>query len=128
VKRQEASGLSRLTTHDGRVVFAMRSAHAPIEVIWDYGPDGNVQHLAEHDVTPQEAEEVLADPITADVSRSTGRPIAFGLTRRGRRLAVVYEAVDAITVYPLRLLMPRSSHARDTKLQEAAESREDSRP
>jgi uncharacterized DUF497 family protein len=72
-----------------------------LEVIWTGGPNGNVRHLAEHGVNCQEAEDVLADPIATDVSRSTGRPIAFGFTRAGRKLAVVYERIDRITVYPI---------------------------
>jgi hypothetical protein len=72
-----------------------------IEIIWIDGPDGNIEHLAEHDVTPEEAEEVLLNPIATDVSRTTGRPIAFGFTRAGRKLAVVYERVDRITAYPI---------------------------
>jgi uncharacterized DUF497 family protein len=72
-----------------------------IEVIWTAGPNGNIRHLAEHGVTRQEAEDVLADPVATDISRSTGRPIAFGFTRSGRKLAVVYERIDRITVYPI---------------------------
>lgn len=33
------------------------------EVIWVDGPDGNIAHLAEHDVSPAEAEHVLRHPI-----------------------------------------------------------------
>ena len=36
-----------------------------------------------------------------DVSESTERPIVFGYTAAGRRIAVVYEVVDSITVYPI---------------------------
>lgn len=72
-----------------------------LEFIWIDGPDGNVEHLAEHGVTPREAEEVLSSPIARDTSVSTGRPIVFGFTRRGRKLAVVYEPIDAMTVYPI---------------------------
>lgn len=72
-----------------------------LEVVWEYGEDGNVGHLAKNGVTPGEAEEVLAEPIKHDVSRSSGRPIVFGFTGTGRKLAVVYERVDAITVYPI---------------------------
>ena len=74
---------------------------AHLEVIWTDGPDGNIAHLAEHDVSPEEAEEALREPVATDVSRSTGRPIAFGLTRAGRKLAVVYEQIDRITVCPI---------------------------
>ena len=72
-----------------------------LEFIWIDGPLGNIHHLAEHAVTPQEAEDVLSDPIATDISRTTGRPIAFGFTRAGRRLAVVYQQIDSITVYPI---------------------------
>jgi len=72
-----------------------------LEVIWTTGPDGNLEHLAEHGVTREEAQEVLANPVFTDISRSTGRPIAFGFTRTGRKLAVVYERVDRVTVYPI---------------------------
>ena len=72
-----------------------------LEVIWTDGPDGNIRHLVEHNVSPEEAEEILQKPIAMDVSRSSGRPIVFGLTRAGRKLAVVYERIDRITVYPI---------------------------
>lgn len=71
------------------------------EVIWVDGPDGNVEHLGDHGVTPEEAEDVLADPIGRDVSRTSGRPIVLGYTRAGRKLAVVYEQIDPVTVYPI---------------------------
>jgi hypothetical protein len=66
-------------------------------IIWDLedDPDGNVQHLREHDVTIEEAEEVLLDPqSTRATSRSSGLPTVFGWTSTGRHLAVVYELVD----------------------------------
>jgi uncharacterized DUF497 family protein len=72
-----------------------------LEFIWIDGPDGNIEHLAEHGVSPKEAEEVLSDPIDTGTSASSGRPIAFGYTRAGRKLAVVYEEIDSITVYPI---------------------------
>ena len=72
-------------------------------VLWDLDddPDGNVQHCAEHGVTKEEVEEVLESAMDADVSRSTGRPLVFGDTSAGRHLMVVYENVDAVTVYPV---------------------------
>lgn len=70
-------------------------------ILWDLDddPDGNVQHCAEHGVTKEEVEEVLESAMDADVSRSTGRPLVFGDTSAGRHLMVVYENVDAVTVY-----------------------------
>ncbi len=63
-----------------------------VELIWIYGPDGNVQHLAEHGVTREEVRDVLTNPVSTAVSRNTGRPMAFGFTRAGRKLAVIYDA------------------------------------
>jgi uncharacterized DUF497 family protein len=66
-------------------------------IIWDLEDDaeGNVQHLREHDVTIEEAEEVLLDSQSSRApSRTSGLPAAFGWTSTGRHLAVVYEIVD----------------------------------
>ncbi len=63
-----------------------------VEVIWDLEDDplGNVQHIAEHDVTPDEVEEVLNDRQSSTVySASSSLPITFGWTAAGRYPAVV---------------------------------------
>jgi hypothetical protein len=68
-----------------------------VRIIWDLedDPDGNVRHLREHDVTMDEAEEVLLNPrSTRAPSRSSGLPTVFGWTSTGRYLAVIYEVVD----------------------------------
>ena len=72
-------------------------------IIWDLDddPDGNVQHCADHGVTPEEVEEVLENAVDADISRSSGRPVVFGETGMGRHLMVVYKSIDASTVYPI---------------------------
>lgn len=72
-------------------------------IVWDLAddPDGNVQHCAEHDVTPDEVEEALEDAIDSDISRSSGRPVAFGDTRSGRHLMVVFEVIAEDTIYPV---------------------------
>lgn len=75
-------------------------------VIWDLedDPDGNVQHLAEHDVSVEEAEDVLLNPGNSRApSRSSGLPTVFGWTSTGRHLAVVYEIVDddPLTIRPV---------------------------
>jgi hypothetical protein len=73
------------------------------KAIWDLDddPDGNVQHIAEHDITKEEVEEVLEAPEGIESSRSSGWPIAFGETSTGRIIAVVYEEIDEDTVYPV---------------------------
>jgi uncharacterized DUF497 family protein len=70
---------------------------ANVECIWDLDddPEGNIQHIAEHGVTVEEAEEVVRDHYEAAVgSRSSGRPTVFGWTSTGKYLAVVFEIVD----------------------------------
>jgi len=72
-------------------------------IVWDLenDPNGNVQHCAEHGVTKEEVEEVFQNVTDADTSRSSGRPVIFGETAAGRHLMVVYEEIDADTVYPV---------------------------
>ena len=77
-----------------------------ILVIWDLenDPRGNVQHILEHGVAPEEVEEVLHDwNSRTTYSVSSGRPITFGFTAEGRYLAVVWEVADEepLTVYPV---------------------------
>lgn len=77
-----------------------------VHVIWDLedDPKGNVQHIAEHDVTPEEVEEVLNDRHSQTAySLSSARPITFGWTAAGRYLAVVWELVegDPLVLYPI---------------------------
>jgi uncharacterized DUF497 family protein len=72
-------------------------------IIWDLDddPGGNVQHCAEHGVTKEEVEEVLDNASDSDTSRSSGRPVAFGDTKTGKHLMVVFEEIDGDTVYPV---------------------------
>lgn len=44
---------------------------------------------------------MLFNPVADAVSRSSGRPIAFGFTSDGRYIAVVYEEIDDCTLYPV---------------------------
>jgi len=71
------------------------------EIIWDEAPDGNVSHIADNGLTPEDVEEVLFNPVDRDISRSSGLPIVFGFTPGGRYILVVYEQIDEVTVYPV---------------------------
>lgn len=89
-----------------------------ILVIWDLedDPRGNFQHIAEHGVTADEVEEVLNDwQGQTAYSVSSGLPITFGWTSRGRHLAVVWELVDdePLTAYPVTAYpVPESARER----------------
>jgi hypothetical protein len=71
------------------------------QIIWNEEPGGNVEHIEEHGLTVDDVEHVLANPDSEEVSRSSGLPCAFGTTPGGTHIIVVYEAVDADTIYPV---------------------------
>ena len=74
-----------------------------ITIIWDMDDDleGNVQHIAAHDLSKEEVEDVLAEPEGRSTSRSSGLPLVFGTTSTGRFIAVIFEEIDADTVRPV---------------------------
>lgn len=74
-----------------------------IDTIWDLpdDPHGNVQHIAEHGITPLDVEHVLNNPDRRETSRSSGMPIVFGQTPSGETIAVIFEEIDEGTVYPV---------------------------
>lgn len=71
------------------------------DIIWNEEPAGNVEHIAEHNLTPDDVEEVLFNPVAHDVSHSSGLPIVFGFAPDGRYILVVYEQIDHMTIYPV---------------------------
>jgi uncharacterized DUF497 family protein len=67
-----------------------------VTVIWDDEPGGNVEHIAEHGLRPEEVDEVLLDDtIPTAYSASTGRPCKFGYTALGKYIIVVWDEVNA---------------------------------
>jgi uncharacterized DUF497 family protein len=72
---------------------------------WD---EENIKHVGDHDVTPQEVEEVFnGDPEYAYRYTKNGeeRFLAFGVTARGRYLTIGYierdELIRAITAWDM---------------------------
>lgn len=74
-----------------------------IEFIWDLDDDprGNVAHIAEHDLSKEDVEYVVCNPLKTGISRSSGRKMVYGNTEWGAYVAVVYEEVDDDVVYPV---------------------------
>jgi uncharacterized DUF497 family protein len=74
---------------------------------WDEAEDesSNTTHIAEHGLTPAEVESALFDDNTTfDVSASSGRPIAFGVTETGRFIVIVFEVLnpaDPLVIRPI---------------------------
>jgi uncharacterized DUF497 family protein len=71
------------------------------QVIWNEEPGGNVEHIEEHGLTIEDVECVLANPDRVGRSRSSGQPCAFGCACDGTYIIVVYEPIDADTIYPI---------------------------
>jgi hypothetical protein len=60
-----------------------------------------VAHLAEHDISADDFEEVVMNPVYAGKSRSSGNPAAWGYTGDGRYIIAVYQKIDFGTVLPI---------------------------
>jgi len=76
----------------------------PIHIVWYEGPGGNVEHLADHDVLPDEAESALTKYFD-DREPSRSRPdrwVVQGYTPSGRFLVVVFDYLtDEEIVIPI---------------------------
>jgi hypothetical protein len=71
------------------------------DIIWNPEPGGNMEHITEHDLTPDDVEAVLLHPVAHDISWSSGRPMVYGFTPNGRYIVVVYEEINHDTLYPV---------------------------
>jgi len=69
-----------------------------LEFIWT---DENIEHIAEHDISQEDFEEVVCRPVSTTTSNASGLPVAFGYTLDGRYIIAVYEILDDITVIPV---------------------------
>jgi hypothetical protein len=59
-----------------------------------------IAHLAEHDISPEDFEEVVMHPVDVIKSESSGNPAAFGYTQDRRFIIAIYEYLDDMTVIP----------------------------
>ena len=72
-------------------------------IIWDDEPGENVEHVAEHGLTPDEVDEILLDDsIPTAFSKSSGRPCKFGYTSTGKFIMVIWDELcdDPRMIYP----------------------------
>ncbi len=61
-------------------------------ILWDDEKGGNVEHIEEHGLIPDEVESVLNDKKSGvGVSRTTGKRITYGWTFTGKFIIVVFE-------------------------------------
>ena len=64
------------------------------EYLWTEDEGGNVEHIAEHGVTPEDFEFVFENYENEAVSASSGLPARFGYTEDRRYLMVVFEWIE----------------------------------
>jgi uncharacterized DUF497 family protein len=69
-----------------------------IDIIWT---DENEAHIIDGGMSMADVEHVIHHSVGGGVSRSSGRPFVVGYAPGGRGILVVYEEIDAITVYPI---------------------------
>ena len=69
-------------------------------IIWGSTPRGNVEHIEEHGLEPEEVDYVLLNFTAMGRSQTSRRPCVFGYTPDGRYIIVVYEVIDEDTIIP----------------------------
>ena len=67
--------------------------------LWDDEEGGNVEHIAEHGLTPDDVEHAFENVLRHTKSRSSTRPALYGVTPDSRVIFVVYEEIDDELVY-----------------------------
>ncbi len=68
------------------------------EFMWT---DEIIEHIAEHDLAPDDFEQVVSSPDDVGASDSSGLPCAWGETAGGRFIICVYEEIDDLTLLPV---------------------------
>lgn len=68
--------------------------------LWDdpNDPNGNVEHIAQHDLTVEDVEHVVKRPTEEGYSKSSGFPAVWGYTPDDRFIMVVYELITNTTI------------------------------
>lgn len=61
----------------------------------------NEAHVQANGVGIADVEHVIRNPVGSGISRSSGRPFVVGYAQGQRTIIVVYEEIDAMTVYPI---------------------------
>lgn len=67
----------------------------------DHVEDSNVDHIAQHGLTPEDVEHALENPVGVERNSRYGRKIQTGFATDGRLIDVVYEWIDDVTLYPI---------------------------
>ena len=72
------------------------------EFVWSFEVNGNVAHIGEHGLTPDDFEFVFHNFESEAISHQSGRPMRFGETPDGRYVSIIFEWIENdLTVYPV---------------------------
>jgi hypothetical protein len=89
----------RLAGAERRAIIEVREVAVPYyEFFWT--PE-LVEHLAQHDVSREDFENAVCEPMTLEHSHSSGFPACRGFALDGRLLFCVYEQLDDLTLLPV---------------------------
>lgn len=80
-------------------MFELRAGVANVVFFWIEEPGGNVEHIAEHGLTPEDIEYAYETAEEFTTSRSSGRDAFYGYDLGDNIIFVVYEVIDATTWY-----------------------------
>jgi uncharacterized DUF497 family protein len=78
-------------------------------ILWDMDddPKGNVQHiLHRHGLTKEDFEEVLLQARFVSASKNSASTTAVGVLPDGRVVRILFEQIDADTIYPITAFEP----------------------
>ena len=69
-----------------------------LDVYWDMETEA---HIALNHLSREDYENALCNPVSEEGSDSSGRPLRFGFAVDGRKIVVIFEWIDSITVLPI---------------------------
>jgi hypothetical protein len=89
----------------GLLLYVRKVYYVNVEFDWDAA---NTAHIAEHGITPEEAEEAIQiEPLETEIQHHAAEPrvLCFGRTKSGRLLTVLYTErrgkVRVVTAYEM---------------------------
>ena len=65
-------------------------------------------HCSAHGIDLDDFERIVRNPLSTDISRSSGQLCAFGFDSEGNYTICVYEMLDALTVLPITAYHPEN--------------------
>ncbi len=68
------------------------------EFLWT---DEIIRHIEAHGLSQDDFENIVCNPDSKGLSRSSGLPVAWGYAADGRYIMAVYEELDEVSILPV---------------------------